>query len=175
MTIDWGSVLQPEHTLEVFVRGSLMYLALFTLIRVVVRRRMGSLAPSDLLVLMLLSDAAQNGMTGQYNSVADGIVLCATVIFWATALDWLGFRSAWFRRVLEPEPLEIVHAGRFVHANMKREMLGEEDVRSLLRQNGASDVGEVFLAYLEPDGHVSVLRAAGKNADQKQPESSPGA
>ena len=174
MTIDWRSVLQPEHTLEVFVRGSLLYLALFTLIRVVVRRRMGSLAPSDLLVLVLLSDAAQNGMTGQYNSVSDGVVLCATIIFWATAFDWLGFRFAWFRRLLEPEPLELVEGGRFLHANMKREMLGEKDVLSLLRENGVKDVQEVERAYLEPDGKVSVLRAAGKNAEQKQPESSAG-
>ena len=165
MTIDWRSVLQPEHTLEVFVRGSLMYLVLFTLIRVVIRRRMGSLAPPDLLVVVLLSDAAQNGMAGQYDSVSDGVVLCATIIFWATAFDWLGYRSDWFRRILEPPPLELVRAGRLLHGNMKRELLGESDVLSLLRQNGVKDVGEVDTAYLEPDGHVSVLRV-----DEKTPE-----
>ncbi len=163
MKIDWQSMFQPEHWLEVFIRGSIMYLALFALIRVVTRRRLGSLAPSDLLVVVLLSDAAQNGMAGQYDSVPDGIMLCATIIFWATALDWLGFRSPWFRRILEPEPLEIVNAGHFLHRNMKREMLGEKDVLSLLRQNGVKDVGDVERAYLEPDGHVSVLRADGQS------------
>jgi uncharacterized membrane protein YcaP (DUF421 family) len=174
MAIDWTSVLQPEHTFEVFVRGSLMYLALFALIRVVIRRRMGSLAPSDLLVVVLLSDAAQNGMTGQYDSVTDGVVLCATIIFWATAFDWLGYRSPWFRRVMEPEPLEIVHDGKFLHGNMKREMLGESDVMSLLRQNGVRNVVEVEIAYLEPDGHVSVLRASA-NSGPKPIDRPPGA
>jgi uncharacterized membrane protein YcaP (DUF421 family) len=168
MQIDWQSVILPEHWLEVFVRGTIMYLVLFALIRVVIRRRLGSLAPSDLLVVVLLSDAAQNGMAGQYDSVSDGFVLCATIIFWATALDWLGYRSKWFRKVLEPEPLEIVQAGRFVHSNMKREMLGESEVMSLLRQNGVKDVGDVERAFLEPDGHVSVLRVDGKS-EQKPP------
>ncbi len=174
MTIDWGGVLRPEHTFEVFVRGSVMYLLLFALLRIVTRRRLGSLAPSDILVLVLLSDAAQNGMAGQYNSIPDGIVLCATIIFWATLLDWLGYRSAWFRRILEPEPLELVHSGRFLHRNMKRELLGEKDVMSLLRENGVKDVHEVEQAFLEPDGKISVLRADGKS-EQKQPESSAGA
>ena len=171
MTIDWAGMIRPEHALEVFVRGSLMYLGLFTLIRTVIRRRMGSLAPSDLLVLMILSDAAQNGMTGQYNSVSDGLVLCATIVFWATAFDWLAFRFPWFRRVLEPEPLPLVEGGRFLHANMKHEMLGEKDVLSLLRESGVKDVHQVEQAYLEPDGKISVFRADEK--DVKKPPETP--
>jgi uncharacterized membrane protein YcaP (DUF421 family) len=156
--MDWGEMFRPDHAVDVFVRGSVIYLALFVLLRVVVRRRMGSLAPSDLLVIVLLADAAQNGMAGEYKSVSDGVVLCATIIFWATALDWLAFRSRWFRRVLEPDPLCIVREGRLQRDNMKREMLRDEDVESLLRQDGVSDLAEVRAAYLEPDGKVSVLR-----------------
>ena len=155
-------MFRPDHAAEVFVRGSLIYLGLFTLLRVVVRRRMGSLAPSDLLVIVLLADAAQNGMAGEYRSVTDGILLCATIVFWATALDWLAFRFRVFRRIVEPEPLEIVQEGRMHHRNMKREMLADEDVLSLLRQDGVSDLADVRAAYLEPDGHVSVLRYDGK-------------
>jgi uncharacterized membrane protein YcaP (DUF421 family) len=174
METDWKAMFLPEHWAEVFLRGSIMYLALFALLRFVTRRRLGSLGPSDILVLVLLSDAAQNGMTGQYESVPDGIVSCATIIFWATLLDWLGYKSEWFRKILEPEPLELVHSGRFVHGNMKREMLGEKEVLSLLRENGVKDLREVEKAYLEPDGKFSVLRADGKIV-QKQPESSAGA
>jgi len=174
MEIDWKAMFLPEQWAEVFLRGSIMYLALFALLRIVTRRRLGSLAPSDILVLVLLSDAAQNGMAGQYSSIPDGIVLCATIIFWATLLDWLGYRSEWFRKILEPEPLELVHSGRFLHRNMKRELLGEKDVWSLLRQNGVKDVHEVEQAYLEPDGKISVLRVDG-GTEPKQPESSAGA
>jgi uncharacterized membrane protein YcaP (DUF421 family) len=174
MQVDWADMFLPEHALEVFVRGSIMYLALFTLIRVVVRRRIGSLAPADLLVVVLLADAAQNGMAGHYDSVPDGIVLCATIIFWATALDWLGFRWRRWRRILEPEPLELVREGRFQYANMKREMLHEHDVLSLLRQNGVSELSDVARACLEPDGHFSVLRADAKPSSGSM-EPAPGA
>ena len=173
MTIDWQSVFEPEQWLEVFVRGTIMYLSLFALLRIVTRRRLGSLSPSDILVLVLISDAAQNGMANDYKSIPDGLVLCATIVFWATALDWLGYQSAWFRKILEPEPLELVRAGRFLHKNMGREMLGEKDVLSLLRENGVKDVHEVEQAFLEPDGKVSVLRADGKN-EQKQPDETSG-
>jgi uncharacterized membrane protein YcaP (DUF421 family) len=172
--MDWKDMFLPQHALEVIVRGSIMYLALFTLIRVVIRRRIGSLAPADLLVVVLLADAAQNGMAGHYDSVPDGIVLCATIVFWATALDWLGFRWRRWRRILEPEPLELVRGGRFQYANMKREMLHEHDVLSLLRQNGVSEIADVATAYLEPDGHFSVLRADGKSSPQST-EPQPGA
>ena len=167
-------MFRPDHAAEVFVRGSITYLALFTLLRVVVRRRMGSLAPSDLLVLVLLADAAQNGMAGEYHSVPDGILLCATIIFWATALDWLAFKSRAFRRILEPEPLEIVHEGRMHHRNMKREMLADDDVLSLLRQDGVSDLADVRVAFLEPDGHISVLRYDGRRAEGGTKDANPG-
>jgi uncharacterized membrane protein YcaP (DUF421 family) len=155
-------VFLPEHPLELVVRGSIMYLALFALIRIVTRRRLGALAPTDLLVMVLIADAAQYGMAGDYKPIPDGLLLCAVIVGWATVLDWLAFRWPAFELVIQPSPLRIVKDGRLDHANMRREMLAEGEVLSLLRQNGVGDLAEVASAWLEPDGQFSVLRADGK-------------
>src|SRR5262245_29045605 len=106
MHINWGNLFVPQTSLlELFIRGTIMYFTLLLLLRIVVRRRMGSLSVSDLLLLVLIADAAQNAMAGEYKSLPEGVVLCGTIIGWSYALDWLAFCWAPARRWLEPPPL----------------------------------------------------------------------
>src|SRR3954454_18742921 len=90
LSIDWGQIFQPDTSpLEIFLRGSIVYLALFSMLRFVLRREAGTVGMSDLLVLVLIADAAQNAMAGNYNSLPDGLLLVATIIFWSFAINWL--------------------------------------------------------------------------------------
>jgi uncharacterized membrane protein YcaP (DUF421 family) len=158
MTPDWQTMFEPQHLIELVIRGSLMYLGLFTLLRVLIRRRMGSLAATDLLVIVLIADAAQNGMADDYESIPDGIVLCAVIVLWATGLDWLGYRVPAIHKLLEPEPLCLVIDGKVQHKNLKKELLTIEELYTQLRQHGVKNLREVSAAFLEPDGKMSVLR-----------------
>ena len=84
------------------MRGSLMYLVLFLLLRVLIRRRW-ALSMTDLLLIVLIADAAQNGMAGEYRSISEGVVLCGTIVGWSLLLDWLAFHVpvfaiGWSRR-----------------------------------------------------------------------------
>jgi hypothetical protein len=86
-TIDWRAMLVPTGSLpELIVRGSLMYRLILAGFRVF-RRDAGSLSVSDLLVVVLIADAAQNGMAGEYKSVTEGVVVVATIFAWNYALD----------------------------------------------------------------------------------------
>ncbi|HWS88766.1 MAG TPA: hypothetical protein VN282_17460 [Pyrinomonadaceae bacterium] len=90
--IDWKSVFVPEVALaEVVLRGTLVYLLLFFVLRVL-RREAGALGISDLLVVVLIADAAQNAMSSEYKSVTEGAVLVGTIMGWDFFLDWLGYR-----------------------------------------------------------------------------------
>lgn len=97
--IDWKSIFVPDvSVLEIFLRGSMMYLAIFFLLRIVLKRQAGTLGMTDLLLITLLADASQNAMAGEYKSVPDGMVLVGTIIFWnyaltGSALDFHGSRS----------------------------------------------------------------------------------
>ena len=159
MTIDWGAVFVPSLGLfEMFVRGTLMYLALFAILRALARRQAGQFGPADLLVIVLIADAAQNGLGKDYGSVTEGVVLVLTIVFWEYAIDWAAWRFPALRPILTAPPVIVVENGRFVGAAMQREMLTEEELMGQLRQAQVADVSEVRVARLEGDGRISVLK-----------------
>jgi uncharacterized membrane protein YcaP (DUF421 family) len=112
---------------------------------------------TDLLVVVLVADAAQNGMTAEYTSITEGLVLIGTIIFWSYALNWLGFKSRWIGRLVHPPPLELVRDGRILRRNMEKELIQEDELMSQLRQQGVDDIADVKRAYIEGDGHISVV------------------
>lgn len=160
--IDWARVLLPDTPLlEIVVRGTIMYMTLFVLLRVVLRRQAGAMGITDLLVVVLLADAAQNGLAGAYQSIADGTVLVATIIFWSYAFDWLGFHFPLFQRFLQPPPLPLVRNGHLLRRNMRHELITLDELMSQLREQGVSDLKQVEAAFMEGDGHIScVLQSA---------------
>ena len=167
MTVNWEELFRPHGSLlELVLRGTLMYLLLFVVLRVLVKRHVGGLGISDLLMIVLIADAAQNGMAGEYKSITEGVILCATVIFWSHALDWLTYRFKFMQKLLEPAPLALVRNGMIQRKNLKQEMITEDELMSNLREHGIDDVKMVRLAFAEPDGQISVIRkdAAGETA-----------
>ena len=171
--IDWQTILQPNIPLtEIILRGSVMYLALFILLRVILKRQAGTLGMTDLLLITLLADASQNGMAGEYKSLPEGIVLVATIIFWNYALDWLSFKSPRFRRLIEPPPLPLIKDGQLLRRNMRRELISEADLMSQLREQGVSEVSKVKEAYIESDGRISVIEREQRHHEKREREGS---
>jgi uncharacterized membrane protein YcaP (DUF421 family) len=109
-------------------------------------------------LITLLADASQNAMAGGYNSIVSGIVLVCTIIFWSYFLDWLGFRVPWFGRLVEPAPLPLIKRGKLLRRNMRHELITEEELMSQLREQGLDDFAKVKEAYIESDGHISVVQ-----------------
>src|SRR5215217_4674067 len=158
--LDWRTMLVPTDSIaEMIVRGTLMYLALFTLLRVILKRQSGGLAITDVLVIVLIADAAQNGMADEYRSVTEGIVLVATIIFWSYALDWLEYYVPSFRDLIRPPPLVLVEEGKLMRRNMRQELITEEELMAALREQNVSDLREVHRAHMEADGHISVIKS----------------
>ncbi len=156
--IDWKSIFLPDTPLlEIILRGSLMYLALFILLRIVLKRQTGTLGMTDLLLITLLADASQNAMAGEYKSLPDGIVLVGTIIFWNYAFDWLSVRVPWFERLIEPAPLLLIKRGKLLRRNMRRELITEVELLGQLREQGVDDFSKVKEAYIESDGRISVI------------------
>jgi uncharacterized membrane protein YcaP (DUF421 family) len=155
--INWHSMFVPSESLpELFIRGSLMYLLILGLLRVF-RREAGSLSIPDLLVVVLVADAAQNGMSAEYRSITEAAVLVGTIFLWNYALDFLSYRSRVIYRLLHPAPLPLVVHGRIQRRNLKSEMLTIDDLLGQLREQGVEDVREVKRSFIESDGHLSVI------------------
>jgi uncharacterized membrane protein YcaP (DUF421 family) len=143
--------------LEIIVRGSIMYLSIFTVLRVVLKRQAGTLSLSDLLLIVLIADAAQNGMADDYKSITDGLVLVVVLVFWNFALDWLGYHIAWFGRIVHPPPIPLVKNGRLLRRNLQQEMMSEEELYTQLREQGIDGIAGIKSANMEGDGRVSVI------------------
>ncbi len=156
--VEWRTLLVPETPLlEILLRGTVMYLTLLALLRFVLKRQTAGIGITDLLVIVLIADAAQNAMADDYSSLPDGALLVSVIVFWAWFVDWLGYRVPWVQRMATPSKLPLVRRGRLLEDNMRRELLTEEELMSQLRLQGVSDVSEVDVAYMEPDGRVSVI------------------
>ena len=143
---------------ELIARGSIMYVGLMLVMRFVLRRDVGSMSVTDVLFLVLLSDAAQNAMAGEYTSVTDGIVLVGTLIGWNVLLDWAASRWKVIRKITEAPPLPLIRNGKWLRDNMKKQWITTEEVLSQLREHGIEDPGCVKTAILEPSGELSVIK-----------------
>jgi len=172
MDVDWRALFELSvPPLELVIRGSAVYGFLFVLFRVVLRRDVGAIGVADVLLVVLIADAAQNAMAGEYRSITDGLVLVSTIIGWNVLIDWLAFRFRRVRRILEPSPLVLVRDGRIVHRNLRREFMSVDDLLGKLREHGVDDVRHVRAAQLESDGEMSVIRRSQRKRDSAQPGS----
>jgi uncharacterized membrane protein YcaP (DUF421 family) len=134
--------------------------------RVVVKRRIGAVGMGDILLLVIIADAAQNGMAGEYRSVPDAFILIGTIIGWNMLIDWLVYAVPALQRVLEPPPLLLVDQGRVLKRHLRMEFMSEEELKSKLREQGMADPGEVAKAYMEPDGKVTVIKRRASGASR---------
>ena len=156
---DVGVALVPDVSLfETIVRGVFMYLAIFVLLRVILRGRTSAVSVSDILVLVLISDAAQNAMAANYLSITSGLVLVTTIVVTSVVMDWLAFRFVSIRRFVHPEHKPLVVDGRVLRKALAEELMTEEELMTQLRLNGVEDPAEVKAAYLEGNGAISVIK-----------------
>lgn len=158
LKVDWAALFIPTHSvIEMIVRGTLMYLGLFVILRFVMKRQAGAIGIADILVIVLIADAAQNGFAHEYRSITEGLVLVLTIVFWDFAIDWLAYRMPSFGKLVEPSPLLLIRNGRVIQRNMSRELITLDELKSQLRSHGIERVADVRSAYLESDGQISVV------------------
>ena len=156
--IDWQSMWELDVSpLEIFVRGTVMYIGLFVLIRVILKRETGNIGITDLLMIVLIADAAQNAMAGEYQSITAGILLVLTILGWTLTLDMLAFYCPRLRPLIHPPPLCLIRDGKLQYHNMRKELVTRAEVMEKLREEGIDTLEKVKKAYIEGDGNISVI------------------
>lgn len=143
--------------LEIIVRGTVMYLLVFLLLRASLRRTAGELTMLDFVFVLLVAVGAENAMLGAQSSVAAAFVLVATLIACNYLLNLLGYLFPVFEKLLLPPPLPVIKDGKMLQRNMRREFLTEQELMGKLREQGVDDVAGVKAAYIEGDGTISVI------------------
>lgn len=151
----FGMSMSP---LEILIRGTAIYWFLFLVFRFVLRRDIGAVTVADVLVLVLIADASQNAMAGDYKTITEGMLLIATIVGWNYALDWGSYRFQWLRELTSPPPLLLIRDGKVLHHNLQQELLTTDELLAKLRKQGVDDIRGVRRAYMEQDGQISVLK-----------------
>jgi uncharacterized membrane protein YcaP (DUF421 family) len=141
---------------EFIFRGLIVYLFLLIILRLTGKRQVGQLAPFDLVLLLVLSNAVQNAMNGGDNSVTGGIVAASTLILANGIVGRITYRSKTMERLIEGRPEIIIHNGKLMADVMKRELLTHHELNAALRVAGISCIEEVHYAIIENTGEITV-------------------
>ena len=161
--LDWHDIFAPSVPfLEIVIRGTIVYLVLFVLLRMTFRRIGGNIGLGDVLMIALVAAAAQNAIAREHHSVTDGLILIATIAFWNYALDWLGQHVPWVQHFYHPPPLLLVKNGRILHKNMRQELITEDELMTHLRWASVQDLTDVVEAHMEGDRRITITPYANR-------------
>jgi uncharacterized membrane protein YcaP (DUF421 family) len=143
--------------MDIALRAVFLYAFLVFLMRVMGRRELSSLSAIDLVLLVVLGDAIQQGLTQDDYSVTGAVIAISTIAAVQVGTSYLSFRSRRVRRILEGEPIVIVQDGKLIERNVKRERLREEEVAEEMRAQQIASVEDVEWGILESNGTMSFI------------------
>src|SRR5882762_10163985 len=152
--------MYPGGHVLIFIalRTTVIYAVVLLGMRLSGKREVGQMTPFDLTLLLLLSNAVQNAMTGPDTSLAGGAVAAATLLILNYLVAELAGTNRRFRKLIQGQPSLLIHDGEVIAAHMAREHITMDALECAVREHGVSSYKEVALAVLEVDGSISVLK-----------------
>jgi uncharacterized membrane protein YcaP (DUF421 family) len=141
---------------ELIARAAVIYSFLLLILRLTGKRQVGQLAPFDLVLLLVLSNAVQNAMIGPDSSVGGGMIVCATLVALNSFIGYLTYRSKTLEALIEGRPQIIIHNGTVNEVVMRKEKITHHELMSSLRAAGCTTPTEVHFAILENNGYITV-------------------
>jgi uncharacterized membrane protein YcaP (DUF421 family) len=144
--------------MDIVLRATLMYFFILLVTRIVGRRELSSLQPFDLVLLVVIGDLVQQGVTQSDYSVTGLMIAVGTIAILQTGVSWLGFRSKKTGLILEGEPIVVVQDGKCLDRNLRRERIADAEVRESAREQGIGDLDEVAWGILETSGKLTFIK-----------------
>lgn len=147
-----------ETLIEIALRTAVVYIVVLVGIRLTGKREVGQMTPFDLALLLLISNAVQNAMTGSDTSVTGGIVAAATLLLMNAAVNQVVWKNKKARKIIEGTPTLLIRHGKIIGENLAKEKVTAESLIQALREHGIASISDVSVAVLEIDGSISVLK-----------------
>ena len=144
--------------MDIVLRATVVFAFLIVLTRVIGRRELSSLQPFDLILLIILGDAVQQGLTQDDYSLTGAFLAVGTIAVLQVFVSWVSYRFPRTRKVIEGTPIIVVQDGEPIENNLKRERLDLDDVAEAARQQGIARLDEVRWAVLETTGQLSFIK-----------------
>ena len=147
--------------MDIVFRGIFVFVFLYALMRMIGRRELSSLEPFDLILLIVLGDAVQQGLTQDDYSLTGAFLAIGTIAIMQVAVSYANFRFPKLRPVLDGEPIVVVQDGRPIEKNLKRERVTIEDLAAAARQQNIAKIEDVQWAVMETSGAISFIKKSG--------------
>ena len=143
--------------MDLVIRATVVFFFIFLVTRIVGRRQLSDLEAFDLILLVVLGDLVQQGITPSDQSVTGTLIVISTIALLSVGVSWISFRSRPLRRLTEGEPIVLVQDGRPIERNLRRERITIEDVQQEARQSQITSIADLRWAILENDGKISCI------------------
>jgi uncharacterized membrane protein YcaP (DUF421 family) len=144
--------------MDIVARAIVVFVFLLVLTRTIGRRELSSLQPIDLILLIIVGDAVQQGLTQDDYSLTGAVLAVGTIAVLQVFVSWVGYRFPRTRPVLEGNPIVVVQDGELIEQNLKRERLDPDEVYEQARLQGIAHLSEVKWAVLETTGKISFIK-----------------
>jgi uncharacterized membrane protein YcaP (DUF421 family) len=144
--------------LEIALRTSVIYIVVLAGVRLSGKREVGQMTPFDLTLLLLISNAVQNAMTGPDTSLMGGVVAAVTLLLINYFVADVSGVNRRFRKFIQGQPSLLVHDGEVIEAHMAKEHVSIDELERAMREHGISSMKDVALSVLEIDGSISFLK-----------------
>lgn len=143
--------------MDLVIRATAVFFFVFLVTRIVGRRQLSDLEPFDLILLVVLGDLVQQGITQSDESVTGTLIVISTIALLSVGVSWISFRSARLRRITEGEPIVLVQDGHPIERNLRRERITLADIQEEARQAQIVSLADIQWAILENDGKISCI------------------
>jgi uncharacterized membrane protein YcaP (DUF421 family) len=143
--------------MDIVFRAAFAWIFIVFVLRVMGRRELSSLSASDLILLVVLGDLVQNGVTQSDMSMTGVTIAITTFVLLTVGSSYLSFKSSRARKLIQGEPLIIIQDGKPVERNMRSELLTLDDVMEQARGNQIESVDEIKWAVLEASGTITFI------------------
>jgi uncharacterized membrane protein YcaP (DUF421 family) len=143
--------------MDLVIRATVVFFFIFLVTRIAGRRELSALEPFDLILLVVLGDLVQQGITQSDESVTGTLIVISTVTLLSVAVSWVSFRSRKTRLITEGEPIILVQDGEIIERNLRRERLTHGDLEEEARQQQVGSISDIRWAILEKEGTISVI------------------
>jgi len=143
--------------MDLVFRALVLFGGVYLLLRVVGRRELAQMAPIDFILLIVLGDAIQQGLTQDDYSVSGALIVIFTIAIIQVVLGYVTFRSTKLRVVMEGEPIVLIEDGRLIEKNLQRSRIAAEELAEEARLSQVSSFSDVAWAVLETSGKVSII------------------
>jgi uncharacterized membrane protein YcaP (DUF421 family) len=144
--------------MDVVLRAVIIYAVVFAFTRALGRRELSTLQPFDLILLIVIGDLIQSGVTQNDMSVTGVIIVLCTIGSLQVLTSYLGFRFRRVRPILQGEPIVLVENGKLIERNMRRERLTLDDLAEKARLSEIASIGDIRWAVLETNGDISFIK-----------------